>query len=168
MWFNKESYAVEDGLEGLTEKESKLASYWNTPFKKICLGMTVNGDSKWIMLDYEASSLYSVIADGQYRSTSAGREAWKSLIAGSSLQQNCNQEGFDSSTGDSRWINVRLGYIANNKNNCGTSNSCIGFGISYKGCNGEVPDITCGNIAMCNGNDHGKKLTAAFGYIFVG
>ncbi|CAB4020140.1 Hypothetical predicted protein, partial [Paramuricea clavata] len=62
-WTNRESYAVEDGLEGLTEKESKLPSYWNTPFKKICLGMTVNGDRKWMMLDYEASSLYSVIAD---------------------------------------------------------------------------------------------------------
>ena len=169
MWSNKESYAVEDGLEGLTEKETKLASYWNTPFTKICLGMTVNGDSKWIMLDYEASSLYSVIADGHYRNTSAGREAWKSLIAGSSLQQNCNQEGFDSSTGvDGQWISVRLGYIANNQNNCRTSDSCIGFGISYKGCNGEVYDITCGNIALCGGNGNGKKLTAAFGYIFVG
>jgi hypothetical protein len=36
-WTNKEGYAVEDGLEGLIEKESKLASYWNTPFKKIKL-----------------------------------------------------------------------------------------------------------------------------------
>jgi hypothetical protein len=87
LWTNKESYAVEDGLEGLPEKESKLASYWNTPFKKICLGMTVNGSRKWMMLDYEASSLYSVIADGQYQSTTAGRPAWKSLIADSSLQQ---------------------------------------------------------------------------------
>ena len=59
-----ESYAVENGLEGLTEKESKLASYWNTPFKKICLSMTVNGDRRWNTFDYEASSLYSVIKDG--------------------------------------------------------------------------------------------------------
>ena len=58
-WTNKEGYAVEDGHKGLTEKESKLAPYWNTPFKKICLGMTVNGDRKWMVLDYEASSLYS-------------------------------------------------------------------------------------------------------------
>jgi hypothetical protein len=43
--------------------------------------MTVNGDKKWTVLDYEASSLYSVIEDGQYRSTTAGRPAWKSLIA---------------------------------------------------------------------------------------
>ena len=69
-WTNKEGYAVEDGHKGLTEKESKLAPYWNTPFKKICLGMTVNGDRKWMVLDYEASSLYSVIADGKDRFTS--------------------------------------------------------------------------------------------------
>ena len=45
-WINKETYAVEDGLEGLTEKQTKLASYWNTPFERICLGMKVNNDTK--------------------------------------------------------------------------------------------------------------------------
>ena len=47
--------------------------YWNTPFQKICVGMTVNGDTRWMMLEYEASSLYNVIADGEYLSTSAGK-----------------------------------------------------------------------------------------------
>ena len=163
MWTNKESYAVEDGLEGLTEKESKLASYWNTPFKKICLGMTVNGDSKWIMLDYEESSLYSVIADGQYRSTSAGREAWKSLIAGSSLQTNCNQEGFNIAYSLNH--KVRIGYYANNEQDCKSSDSCIAFGIHYQACYTQS-HITCGNLAHCF-PDNGRRLTAAFGYILV-
>ena len=168
LWSNKESYAVEDGLEGLTEKESKLASYWKTPFKKICLGMTVNGNSKWMMLNYQASSLYSVIADGQCRKTSAGREAWKSLIADSSLQPNCNEEGFDFSTGHDRGrINIRLGIIANNQDECQYSDSCIGFGISYKAFSGKTSHITCDNIALCSGNDNGEKRTAAFGYILV-
>ena len=167
MWTNKESYAVEDGLEGLPEKESKLASYWNTPFKKICLGMTVNGSRKWMMLDYEASSLYSVIADGQYQSTTAGRPAWKSLIADSSLQQYCSEEGF-SIIAESRglWIKMRLGYMANNQNSCKLSDSCIGFGITYNSCY-ITSHITCGNIAQCSGNDNSEKLTAAFGYILV-
>ncbi|XP_028396200.1 uncharacterized skeletal organic matrix protein 5-like [Dendronephthya gigantea] len=162
-WTNKESYAVEDGVEGLTEKESKLASYWNTPFKKICLGMTVNGDRRWMMFDYEASSLYSLIADGQYRNTSAGRATWKSLIADSSLQPFCNEEGFSHASKD---FNVRIGYYANNQNNCGTPDSCVGFGIRYKACNIRS-HITCGNIAQCSGNDNGNKLTPAFGYILV-
>ncbi|XP_028396065.1 uncharacterized skeletal organic matrix protein 5-like isoform X2 [Dendronephthya gigantea] len=73
LWTNKETYAIQDGLEGLAEKESKLASYWNTPFTKICLGMSYNGDKKWMTFDYNASSLYGVIADGQFRPTTAGR-----------------------------------------------------------------------------------------------
>ena len=161
-WRNKENYAVEDGLEGLTEKESKLASFWNTPFKKICLGMTVNGETKWMTLDYEASSLYSLIADGSYRGTTAGRAAWESLIVGSSLQPHCNQEGF----GISYEVKLRLGYLANNQRTCPHSDSCIGFGISYAECNIK-PNITCGNIAQCSSNDNGYKLTAAFGYILV-
>jgi hypothetical protein len=164
LWTNNESYAVQDGLEGLTEKESKLASYWNTPFKKICLGMTVDGDRKWMMLDYEASSLYSVIADGQYRSTTAGRPAWKSLIVGSSLQSNCNEEGF--SIAYNQHLKVRIGYYTNNEDMCTQADSCIGFGITYTACR-IASHITCGNIAQCRGNDNGHKLTAAFGYIFV-
>ncbi|CAB4044324.1 Hypothetical predicted protein, partial [Paramuricea clavata] len=145
LWTNKESYAVEDGLEGLTEKESKLASYWNTPFKKICLGMTVNGDRKWMMLDYEASSLYSMIADGQYRSTSAGKNTWMSVIAGSSLQSNCNHEGFNIQL---PYINARLGFVANNENGCGSCDSWIGFGIIYSFACGTFYQA-CGNRAVC-------------------
>ena len=165
MWTNKESYAVEHGLEGLTEKESKLASYWSTPFKKICLGMTVNDETKWMMLDYEASSLYSVIADGNYRRTTAGRAAWKSLIAGSSLQPYCNEEGFGIFYQNE--IKIRLGYLANNQDRCPHSESCIGFGIFYKACYNTQPNIACGNIAKCGSNDNGEKLTPAFGYILV-
>ena len=163
MWTNKESYAVEDGLEGLKEKESKLGSYWNTPFKKICLGMTVNGDRKWMVLGYEASSLYSLIADGQYRDTTAGRPAWKSLIASSSLQPNCNEEGFSIAYNA---FKIRIGYYANNDDRCTQADSGIGFGITYTACY-ITSNITCGNIAQCSDNDNGHKLTAAFGYILV-
>ena len=167
LWANKNSYAVEDGLEGLTEKESKMASYWNTQFKKICLGMTVNHDRRWIAIDYEASSLFSVIADGQYRSTFAGRDAWKSIILGSSLQLSCNKEGLGiSEKNGNGWVKMRVGFLANNQNTCPKSDSCIGFGIRYEACYIRS-HITCGNIAQCSGTDKGKKLTAAFGYILV-
>ena len=159
MWTNKESYAVEDGLEGPTEKESKLASYWNTPFKKICLSMSVNGDKKWMMFDYEASSLYSLIADGQYRRTSAGRATWLSLIAGSSLQANCNYEGFNiNQVGPPVQMYLRLGLIGNNQNNCGTPDSWIGFGAEHVYL-GNERNLACGNS--------GSVDLPAFGYIFV-
>lgn len=125
--------------------------------------MSVDGATKWITLNYSANSLHSVFVDGNYRSTSAGRSTWKSLIAGSSLQLNCNKEGFSIAHND---FNVRIGYYTNNQQSCPYADSGIGFGISYKAC-GITSHITCGNIAQCSGVDNGKKLTAAFGYILV-
>ncbi|XP_028412861.1 uncharacterized protein LOC114535753 [Dendronephthya gigantea] len=156
LWTNKETYAVQDGLEGLTEKESKLASYWNTPFTKICLGMTFNGTRKWMSFNYTATSLYSVIADGQFRATGAGRAAWKSLIAGSSLQLNCNREGFNTV------FRIRIGFQANNENDCDTCDSWIGYGARFT----RLTEWTCGNVARLN-PDNGDKNLATFGYILV-
>ena len=152
----------------MAEKESKLASYWNTPFTKICLGMRANGDSKWMMLDYKASSLYSVIADGQYSSTSSGRAAWMSLITNSSLQRHCNQEGFNIriTWGSGDMLSTRLGLVANNEVNCETCDSWIGFGVHYKGCSSEH-DLACGNGAPCVEHVDRVANIAAFGYILV-
>jgi hypothetical protein len=173
-WTNKETYAVEDGLEGLNEKQTKLASYWNTPFNKICLGMKVNGVTKWIASNYTANSLHSVMEDGTFKTTTFGKKAWKSLIDGSYLQKNCNEEGFNTQgdytfVGTSttlRWsMNIRIGLVANNQNNCGSCNTCIGFGISVSGCGDYVRSTACGNITVCY--QLNNKNTAAFGYILV-
>ncbi|XP_028396189.1 uncharacterized skeletal organic matrix protein 5-like [Dendronephthya gigantea] len=153
FWTNNETYAIQDGLEGLTEKESKLASYWNTPFTKICLGMSYNGDREWMSFDYTASSLYGAIADGQFRATTAGRAAWKSLIAESSLQLNCNEEGFNV------LLRMRIGIFANNENECYSCDSWLGFGT-------QVTGKTCGNFAV-HSPDNGYKDLATFGYILV-
>ena len=95
-WTNKEVFTVDDGLEGLTEKQTKLASYWNTPFNKLCLGMKVNNATNWIVIDHQASSLSSRIADGNFRKINGGKDEWKSLIDDSFLQRQCNM--------DSIWI----------------------------------------------------------------
>ena len=174
-WTNKEIYAVEDGLEGLTEKQTKLASYWNTPFNKICLGMKVNGVTKWIVIDHQASSLFNVIADGAFRKTTAGKEAWKSLIDGSGFQQNCNREGFNiesinSDSSHQSYMKIRIGFVANNQDHCRSCDTCIGFGTAARGCSKHVNDgtvrkTTCGYIAIC---DHfNNQNTTAFGYILV-
>ena len=173
-WTNKETYAVEDGLEGLNEKQAKLASYWNTPFNKICLGMKVNGATKWIASNYTTNSLHSVIEDGTFKRTTVGKETWKSLINSSSLQKNCNQEGFNIVTKIKfkhyafAYTNVRIGLVANNQNDCESCNSCIGFGTSVLGCDGDVRNTSCGNIMTyyC-ANPENNKDTAAFGYILV-
>ena len=166
-WTNKETYAVQDGLEGLTEKQTKLASYWNTPFRKICLGMKVNGVTKWIMIDYQASSLFNVIAsETPNKDTNVGKDKWLSLMDNSVLYKNRIREGF-SIKRESNRFQVRIGMKANKENKActGCVNSCIGFGMTIRGCDGEIRKTTCGNIVICS--EINNKNTAAFGYILV-
>ena len=132
--------------------------------------MKADNITNWIKLDYEASSLYSVMADGTFRATSAGRSAWKTLINGSSLQLNCNKEGFNIKELNNVQISARLGLIANNEYNCLSSDSWIGYGVSYTTTCilGFVSSTSCGNEANClTSADNGDKTIAAFGYFLV-
>ena len=62
--------------------------------------MKINQQLKFIVINKLADSLHSLIADGQYRNTSLGRDGWKTLIGSDiSLQQNCNKEEFDAFSG---------------------------------------------------------------------
>ena len=89
LWSNKETFQPTN-LD-LDDKEAKLTSYWTLPFTELRLGMKVDGTIRWIILSYSASSLYSLIADGKYRSTSIGENKWRNLLPTSSLQDNCNR-----------------------------------------------------------------------------
>ncbi|KAL9953806.1 hypothetical protein ACROYT_G041272 [Oculina patagonica] len=80
------------GKTGFDNHEPKLPTYWNTPFSKICLGMKIGQQINFIVINKQAYSLYSLIADGQYRATSLGRSTWKTLIGSkASLQTNCKK-----------------------------------------------------------------------------
>ncbi len=145
----------------MAEKESKLASFWNTPFTKFCFGMSHNGDRRWLNLNYNASSLYNVFADGVYKPTYAGRHAWKSLIADSSLQYNCNKEGFNVLI-NKDGFKIRVALVANDESDCDSCNSWLGCGCT----NGEFGGI-CANWALARVADNGGKDITAFGYLFV-
>ena len=136
--------------------------------------MKVNGVTKWIVINYQASSLFNVIADGDFKNTSVRKNEWLSLMDGPVLQPGCNQEGFNlESAGlagysDGGYIRVRIGIIANNDDGCNGCDTCIGFGTSAYGCNNEnirARNTTCGNIAVCS--YFNNRNTPAFGYIFV-
>ena len=136
--------------------------------------MKVNNVTKWIVINHKASSLFKVIAGGATTETTAGRRSWKSLIAGSSLQNNCNKEGFNLKVHEPFGelmtdVYVRIGLVANNENDCSSCDSCIGFGVSFKSCFGTHSSITCGNIALCKDYSHYDIDTSisAFGYILV-
>ena len=163
MWSNKLDHNLAGGKTGLDAQETKLPTYRNTSFSKICLGMKIGQKINFLTTDKAADSLYSLIADGEDRgTTSLDRGAWKSLLGSeASLQPNCNKEGFNV-LGDYRWSKARIGIISNQENDCNTCDSRIGFGTG-----GFHDDSnTCGNEATYGG-DNGDKHIKAMGYILV-
>ena len=125
--------------------------------------MKIGEQENFTAINKSASSLYSLIADGKYRATSLGRNTWKKLIGSrASLQPNCNKEGFNAVGENHSHSKARIGYIANQENNCRTCDSRIGFGTG-----GYHDDSnTCGNQATHN-PDNGNKNIRAMGYILV-
>ena len=124
-------------------------------------------EKHFILIHRTADSLFSLIADGQYRNTTLGRETWKSLLGSEgSLQLNCNMEEFNV-FGGSCGAKARIGIIANNEIGCGYSpDSTIGFGIG--GGDLAVSNSTGGNAAAYGQQaDNGGRDLKAMGYILV-
>ena len=164
LWSNKETFNLDGGKTGFDSQETKLPSYWNTSFSKICLGMKIGQQIKFIVINKQANSLHSLIADGQYRNTSLGRDKWKSLIdSNASLQKNCNKEGFNAVCSKLGYSKARIGIISNDEDACTSCGSRIGFGT------GGYPDksSSCGNEASTSVPDNGEKHIKTMGYILV-
>ncbi|KAM7448940.1 hypothetical protein ABFA07_003203 [Porites harrisoni] len=166
LWTNKNELNRPGGKTLLDHQETKLPTYWSTPFSKICLAMKIGSQVKSIVINKTASSLYALIADGTRKNftNNLGRQAWKDLIGqGASLQERCNREGFNLKS-PSYHSEARIGIISNQENDCATPDSRIGFGT------GGYPNghITCGNVASAHYHaDNGKKNIRAMGYILV-
>ena len=165
LWTNKKTFNVAGGKTVFDTQETKLTAYWDTPFTKICLGMRIHGEENinFLLINKEANSLYSLIADGQYRSTSLGRGKWKTLIGSrASLQQNCGREGFNARCTWHDHSKARIGIVGNNKNECKSCDSRIGFGTGGK----PFDSNACGNVAT-SAPDNGDQYIKAMGYIFI-
>jgi hypothetical protein len=141
--------------------------------------MKYGGRLRAISFSYPASSLYDLIADGNYRQIHVGRSQWKSLISGSSLQRHCNREGFNVRSASTvsyfkaLTVKVRLGIIANQQKHCGSPDSYVGLGaeggMKYPSVWCQPPDKSvnsAGNLAQCH-PDNGNKNTKAMAYILV-
>jgi len=163
LWSNKETFNLAGGETGFDTQETKLPTYWNTSFSKICLGMKIGQQLKFVVINKHADSLHSLITDGQYRATSLGRNTWKTLIGSqASLQTNCSMEGFNARCRFRRASKARIGILGNQQDDCGSCNSRIGFGTG-----GDRDDSnTCGNQARLSA-DNGDKFIKAIGFILV-
>ena len=119
--------------------------------------MVVNGQRNFVVIKKRASSLYSLIADGEHRDTFLGRDKWKTLIgAEASLQINCNQEGFNSVGASHVHAKARIGIISNEQNDCSSCDPRVGFGTG-----GFSDDSnTCGNQAAASPDNGDKDIKA--------
>ena len=79
-WSDKNEYNLPGGETGFDIQQTKLPTYWKTSFSKICLGMKIGQQIRFTVVNKQANSLHSLIADGKYRATSLGRKKWKKLI----------------------------------------------------------------------------------------
>ena len=125
--------------------------------------MKIGEQINYIVINKQASSLHSLIADGQHRITSLGRDTWKSLLgAQASLQLKCGKEGFNVLSDTIAHSKARIGILGNQEDDCDTCDSRIGFGT------GGIHDDsnTCGNDAQYDA-DNGDKHIRAMGYILV-
>ena len=114
LWSDKNEYNPRGGETGFDTRETKLPTYWNTSFSKICLGMKIGQQINFIVINRQADSLYSLIADGQYRNTSLGRNKWKTLIGSqASLQRKCNKDGFNVVSDVNSHSKARIGILGN-------------------------------------------------------
>ena len=61
-WTSDLEYNEKAGTN-MKEEETKLSSYWSTPFTRLCLGMrdAAEQDTNWISLEHAATSLSDVI-----------------------------------------------------------------------------------------------------------
>jgi hypothetical protein len=168
VWWSNKMTLNEDSLQ-IDDDEAKFASYWTVPFTELRVGMKLHGSTRWITIIQAGASLYSLIADGQYRSTSIGKIVWRSLLPSTSMQHHCNKEGFNvHGTGigfkASRMSRARLGIISNQQEQCNSPDSFVGLGTSSRYWGSST---SAGNSAADAQADNGEVDTQAIGYIMV-
>ena len=127
--------------------------------------MKIGQEINFIVINKQANSLYSLIADGKYRATSLVRDTWKKLIGSqASLQTHCNKEGFNAAVYNDRYdpSMARIGILGNNEKDCNTPDSRIGFGTGGY----DDDNNTCGNEASYYPDNNDRHIKA-MGYILV-
>ncbi len=162
LWTNTATF--QPNFPDLDRNEAKLQSFMSVPFLNVLIGLeSPVGNMGPLVLKTQklgaANSSILGMFTGAYTPTAIGRPAWKALVTNSSLQPNCNQEGFNV-LGRSR-----IGIVSNQENDCASPDSYIGIGNVGAGCGG-VLETRVGNMASCT-PDNGDKTLPAFGVVFV-
>jgi cysteine-rich repeat protein len=170
IWLNNATYQPQ--FPSLDRNEAKLESWNQIAFTEVLLGLEspiLNAGAlvlKYQKLPVVKASMFALMSPNAYVATNIGRAAWKALITGSSLQPNCNREGFNSIPAGGGWERMRIGIVSNQENDCGSPDSYIGIGGQQNGGCSNVPQRAVGNMADC-GPDNGLVSIGAFGVVLV-
>ena len=161
-------YNVDGGRTGFDDVQTKLATYNHLAFTELCVVFRpVDAQTLGYLLIErpQSQTLHSLIHDGQYRSTSMGRNHWLSALPGAKMQPGCNREGFNP-RGHS---GVRIGILGNNEGDCTTSDTGFGVGLDATGC--YVPEdrflLSAGSYDNPPCSASGVVVYPAFAYIFA-
>ncbi|MCP4523595.1 MAG: hypothetical protein GY828_05260, partial [Candidatus Gracilibacteria bacterium] len=156
-------------------QEFKSELFSTQAFTEMMIELDTAGDKRTLIVPTSANSMHELMNAGANYLTKSdlsiiGKESWKDLVPGSSLQKNCWNGGINMGKDlDRAWI--RIGLVTDNSPEntggiCPTPNSYIGIG----GKNDEIPtlDLSVGNYGKGHGNyEDGEKSIASFGYVFI-
>ncbi len=174
-WTSPDPYMPDPDLDRV---ETKLQSWTTVAATEVLVGMEtpIKGegplDLKYVTLDAGAPHLHAVFMNGAYKGSALGRAAWKAFVANSSLQDNCNLEGFNASSpaaDAASFARIRIGILGNGEMDCNTPNSYIGVGGGWIGnnCQGGLKSTTGNRALMSCDADNGTKDLAGFALVFV-
>lgn len=160
-WENSTSYNIGDYK--YTKDEFKSDLFSTMDFTEVLLELNTYWIKKTIIIQQDWKSLEEIFS-GSYLSSTNGRQEWKDLIADSSLQSNCNQEGFNVEV----WwgyARIRLWIVGNQEDNCDSPDSRIWIWWNWSVCSQDDSNSVW-NEAMCS-PDNSEKHIKSFWYIYV-
>jgi hypothetical protein len=173
IWTNKK--LLNPGSPALDHTEAKLATFHRIDVDEVLVGMEqpIGSGSvsfRSLTIPIQSPSLHAIFKNSKYIQTSLGRSTWKGLIPNSSLQRNCNREGFNVDLRPQQQ-RTRIGIISNQENDCSSPDSYLGIGAvpgQFSYCSGTRQHPTVGNVAAdgCS-PDNGPRELEAFGVVFV-
>jgi hypothetical protein len=169
LWTNGTTF--NPGSVDLSRTEAKFQSFSQIVASAVLLEMVDVGAPgtpvKSQVITLGSPSTLLGLVNGAYAPTALGRGAWTALADNPSIQLNCNFEGFNAYFSPP-YARARIGLLANDKANCNSPDSAIGFGISVgpgDGCYATDPSYAVG--ALGGGKCAGGADKRSFGYVFV-
>ena len=143
----------------MSDEDAKYPAFNSQRFDSICVGLknSDTGITKWLPLfNVAASSLREIFARGESIVTNVGRSNWTALMDNPRMQEKCNTDGLNMKTESG--IVVRVGFMANNQDDCASSDSYVGIGISRI----FYPSVSAGYVGFSP-----RTGTSAMGYILI-